>query len=158
MKRMIIEELKRRVQDELAVAQAASDNTASYARDGDVKSDGKYDTRGIEAGYLAGAQEKRVEELKLELQMLEELPLREFSRDEEVAIGALVGIELNGQTRHYFLSSTAGGTILQIENTPVLVISVFSPIGDAVMGQKLGDEFELETPQGTRVYLVKSIS
>jgi transcription elongation GreA/GreB family factor len=157
MKSLIIEELKRRVNAEMAQAKLASDNTASYARDGDVKTDGKYDTRGIEAGYLAGAQEKRVEELKAELQMLEELPVREFAADDEVALGALVGIELNGQTRQYFISSTAGGTMLSVAQTPVLVISVFSSIGDAALGLKVGEEFELETPQGTRQYCVKSI-
>ena len=38
-----------------------------YTTKGDIKSDGKYDTRGTEAGYLAGAQKKRVEELKSDL-------------------------------------------------------------------------------------------
>jgi len=157
MKKQIMDQLLTKVRQELANAEAASADTSSYARDGDVKSDGKYDTRGIEAGYLASAQQKRVEELKLELQMLEETPLREFTYDDEVGLGALVDIDLHGQTRRYFLCSTAGGTILNVDGTIVLVISIFSPLGDAVLGTRVGEVFELETPQGVRPYEVKSL-
>lgn len=158
MKSKIIEQLIKTVRDEMDAAQEASDSTSSYVRDGDIKSEGKYDTRGIEAGYLAGAQQRRVEELKLELQLLEEIPTRNFNIFEEVAIGALVDIEFKGQTRKYFVAPTAGGTMLNIDGTPVLVISTFSPIGDAVLGVKAGEEFELETPNETRIYKVISLA
>lgn len=157
MKKQIMSQLLTKVRQELASAEAASADTTTYAREGDVKSDGKYDTRGIEAGYLASAQQKRVEELKLDLQMLEETPLREFTYEDEVGLGALVDIALNGQTRRYFLCSTAGGTILNVDGTIVLVISIFSPLGDAVLGTRVGEVFELETPQGVRPYEVKSL-
>ena len=92
MKKKIIEELLLKVRTELSALESASKSAKAYVTDGDIKSDGKYDTRGIEAGYLAGAQEKRVEELKLELQMLEEIPIRDFSKGEEVGIGSLVDL------------------------------------------------------------------
>ena len=158
MKSEIRRQLLEKVTLELKVAQEAEATTSSYAKEGDVKPDGKYDTRGIEAGYLAGAQSKRVEELKLEQQMIEETPIKSFQSDDEVGIGALVEIEFKGQTRSYFVCSTAGGTMLNINGKGILVISVFSPIGDAVVGCKVGEEFELETPQETRVYRVVGLS
>jgi len=158
MKKKIIEELLLKVRTELSALESASKSAKAYVTDGDIKSDGKYDTRGIEAGYLAGAQEKRVEELKLELQMLEEIPIRDFSKGEEVGIGSLVDLTFKGQTRRYFIAPTAGGTMLNIDSTPILVISTFSPIGDAVFGTSLGEEFELETPQELRHYKVEAIS
>ncbi len=157
MKKEILDQLLSKVRTELASIIEASESAKSYVRDGDIKSDGKYDTRGIEAGYLAGAQERRVEELKLELQMIEEIPLREFSSDEEVAIGCLVDIEFNNQVRKYFVAPTAGGTLLKVGDETILVISTFSPIGDGVLGNKVGDEFELETPNETRLYKVQAI-
>lgn len=157
MKTAIKEQLLERVNAELAAALEAEAAATSLAKEGDVKSDGKYDTRGIEAGYLAGAQAKRVEELKLEQQMIEELPVKDYASDEEVGLGALVDIEFKQQTRRYFVSSTAGGTMLNVHGQGVLVISVFSPIGDAVMGLKVGEEFELETPQEVRSYRVKAL-
>lgn len=158
IKSEIRRQLLEKVSQELKVAQEAEATTASYAKDGDVKPDGKYDTRGIEAGYLAGAQSKRVEELKLEQQMIEETPDKSFQATDEVGIGALVDIEFKGQTRSYFVCSTAGGTILNVNGKGVLVISVFSPIGDAVVGCKVGEQFELETPQEVRTYRVVGLS
>ena len=157
MKKRILESLIKKVKEDLALAQEASESSSEYVRDGDVKSDGKYDTRGLEAGYLAGAQMRRVEELKLELQLLEEIPVRDFSPNEEVSIGALVDIEFKGQVRTYFVAPTAGGTLLNFDQTPILVISTFSPIGDAVFGTKIGEEFEVETQQETRIYKVRNL-
>jgi transcription elongation GreA/GreB family factor len=158
MKKEILAQLKSAIEAEQTSLLMAGEATADYARDGDVKSDGKYDTRGIEAGYLAGAQLKRAEELKLELQMIEEMPVKDFSADEVVGLGALVEIEFKNVGRTYFICTTAGGTMLNINGLGILVISVFSPIGDAVLGLKVGDEFELETPQEVRVYKVKKLS
>jgi len=69
-----------------------------------------------------------------------------------------VDLTFKGQTRRYFIAPTAGGTMLNIDSTPILVISTFSPIGDAVFGTSLGEEFELETPQELRHYKVEAIS
>jgi len=156
-KQTLIDALLARARHDLGKAREAAAAAEDAARDESMKSDGKYDTRGIEAGYLAGAQSRRVEELQLEIQMLEEIPRRDFRADEEVAVGALVDLELNGQVRSYFLATTAGGTVLTLAGRPVLVISVFSPIGDGVLGLTAGDEFELETASGVRHHRVVQV-
>jgi len=66
-KRQILEYLKARAQKDLDEAQNAALNAESFKFEDSMKQEGKYDTRSIEAGYLAGAQKKRVEELKQEL-------------------------------------------------------------------------------------------
>lgn len=157
-KESILETLISRVKSDLEAATLAAAVTSAGAKDESMKSDGKYDTRAIEAGQLAGAQLRRVEELKLELQMLEEMPKRSYTKDDEIGLGALVDIKFKGQTRKYFICSTAGGTMLQIDGVGVLVISVFSPIGDAVLEHKVGDTFELETPSEVRQYEVIGVA
>lgn len=62
MKKRIVDTLINKVKEDIKQAEAASDSASEYVKEGDIKSDGKYDTRGIEAGYLAGAQQRRVEE------------------------------------------------------------------------------------------------
>ena len=158
MKEAILEALLSKVNQELNELEALTQTTKEYVQDGDLKSDGKYDTRGIEAGYLAGAQMKRLEELKLEKQMIEELPTRNFSTDDQVGIGALVEVKLNNLIRKYFLATTAGGTMLNINGDPILVISVFSPIGDAMVDLRQGEEFELEVNGQKRDYKIVSLS
>lgn len=159
---MLKEEIKKRLLEkakaDLEAAIAANDSASEYKGSDDLKQEGKYDTRAIEAGYLAGAQAKRVEELKLEVQMIEELPVRQFKADEAAAVGALVKLLHNDTERLYFLSSTAGGSMLNIDGKPILVISVFSPIGAGAVNLEAGESFELETPSGTRIYEVVEVN
>lgn len=156
-KRLIIEKLVHNVKRDLELATDAQESSSSFKFESDMKQESKYDTRSIEAGYLAQGQAKRVEELKLELKLIEEIPLHSFSPDDEIAVGALLDIELNKRKKLYFLSTTAGGTVLDINGEIVLVISVFSPIGSSVMGLKVGDDFELETQAGVREYKIRSV-
>lgn len=158
LKQKIIEQLLIKAKADLHSAESASKSAQAYKSADDMKSEGKYDTRAIEAGYLAGAQEKRVEELRLEVQMLEELPSRSFKTSEPASVGALVELKHNENLQTYFICSTAGGTMLNIDGQPVLVISVFSPIGAAVVNLEVGETFELEAPSGSRIYEVVSIA
>jgi len=157
-KKKILEKLIDNVKEELDGLKKAYDSTHSLMTAPDMKSEGKYDTRGIEAGYLAGAQKVRVTELEQELQLLEEIKVREFKPDEEVAIGALVELDLNGFVKKYFISPTAGGTMVEADGESILVISVFSPIGAEVLQLKAGDDFELETKGDPREYKILSVS
>ena len=153
-KKLIVSQLVQQLEVDLRALEAAAHSTKEYVTDGDVKSEGKYDTRAIEASYLAGAQEKRVEEIKLDIQMLKDLELHPTMTAQ---LGSLVKIKFNNEDRLYFISSTAGGSIVDIEGTAVLVISVFSPIGSEVLNLSKSDSFEVETPAGTRHYQVMNV-
>lgn len=157
-KSKILELLKKNVQTELDEIEQAYNSTKGHATEPDMKAESKYDTRSVEASYLAGAQAKRVEELKLELKLLEEINTRTLGNDDDVSTGAIIELEFNGSARKYFLSNTAGGTILDIDGVSILVISVFSPIGSEVLGLSCGDSFELETPSGVREYKILNIN
>lgn len=158
LKQKIKEKLLSKAQADLTAALNVSEAANEYKGADDMKQEGKYDTRAIEAGYLAGAQAKRVEELKLEVQMIEELPVRKFEAGEAVSVGALVELSFNETSQLYFISSTAGGTMFNIDDKPILVISVFSPIGAAVVNLEAGDSFELDMPSGNRVYEILGVS
>ncbi|WPU67057.1 GreA/GreB family elongation factor [Peredibacter starrii] len=154
MKKEILDELIRRSREELTGLEASAKSNRDFATDQEFKAESKYDTRALEASYLASAEAKRVEELKLEIQILEEVDVDASKKLGEISIGALVELLHGEQKRLYFLIPTAGGTIIKVKDEAVLVVSVFSPIGDALMGLKAGDEFEVETPKETRTYQV----
>lgn len=154
-KKLIINDLIGRLQQELKAVEAAAASTRELATHSESKQEGKYDTRSIEAGYLAGAQAKRVEELKLDIQMLEDLDID--SKSNQLQLGSLGLIRHNKAEKLYFLSSTSGGTIVDINGQGILIISVFSPIGDAAIGMKAGESFEVETPREIREYEVLQI-
>lgn len=128
----------------------------NFATDQEFKAESKYDTRALEASYLASAEAKRVEELKLEIQILEEVDTKVSERSGEVSLGSLVELLYSGRRMLYFLIPTAGGTLLKVNDDAVVVVSVFSPIGDAMLGLKKGQTFEVETPKETRSYEILS--
>jgi len=153
-KKLILDTLIENLKKELSEVESAANSTRDLATADDLKSEGKYDTRAIEASYLAGAQAKRVEEIKLDIQMLEETELQNTPK---LQMGSLALIEHNGQKRYYFLTSTSGGTMLTIDGQPVLVISVFSPLGSEALGLTKGESFEVETPKETRNYTILEV-
>ena len=155
-KKRIVDTLIEKLNIELLEVESAAKSAKDLATSDDLKSEGKYDTRAIEASYLASAQNKRVEEIKLDIQMLEDLAIS-IGPASKMQLGSLGLIRCNAQERLYFLSSTSGGSMLMIEDKPILVISVFSPIGDAALGVGAGESFEVETPKETRQYDVLEV-
>lgn len=139
---------------ELSQVEAAAQSTKDLATADDLKSEGKYDTRAIEASYLASAQQKRVEEIKTDIQMLEEI---EIKNSKKLQMGSLALISHKGNDRYYFLTSTSGGTMLTVDGQTILVISVFSPLGNGALGLEEGESFEVETPKELRSYQVLKV-
>lgn len=154
-KKIILEKLIEGLTKELKELEGAAKSARDLATADDLKSEGKYDTRAIEASYLASAQLKRVEEIKTDILMLEETELK---YSEKIQMGSLALIEHKGIERYYFLTSTSGGTMLTIDENTILVISVFSPLGNEALGCSVGESFEVETPKETRTYRIVNIS
>jgi transcription elongation GreA/GreB family factor len=154
LKQELLNELIGRMEAEMHGLESAAKANKDFATDQEFKAESKYDTRSLEASYLASAELSRVEDLKLEIQMLEEVDLKLSSKSEEICIGSLVELRHKEQDRSFFLIPTSGGTLLNVGEKAVLVVSVFSPLGDALLGLKTGDEFEVETPKETRNYQV----
>jgi len=150
-KKTILQNLIDNLRHELTELEAAAHSARAEAIQDDYKSESKYDTRAIEASYLAGAQQKRVEEIKIDIQMLEEI---EIGPSDKIQMGSLVLMEHSNQERFYFLTSTSGGTMLTINGQLVLVISVFSPLGSEALGLSATESFEVETPKEMRTYKI----
>lgn len=148
----LLDETKSKLKD----AQLAYNTAKEHASKQELKAESKHDTRGIEAGYLAGAQQRRVYELEQDLKLLEEINLEHDHST--VSVGSLVCAHFNGIDRYYFISSTAGGTLVKVGDQTVLVISAFSPIGTEMINLSAGDSFTVETANETREYTVQSIS
>ena len=98
-KKKIVELLIEKLNSELVEVENAARSARDLATADDLKSEGKYDTRAIEASYLASAQNKRVEEIKLDIQMLEELELHVEAPATRLQLGSLGLISCNRQER-----------------------------------------------------------
>ena len=63
-KQDIFQQVLTRLQDQCSTMQQAAQSSHDAATGSESKSEGKYDTRGLEASYLASAQAEQYENLK----------------------------------------------------------------------------------------------
>ena len=92
-KQAIVDAIRAVLEQEIANLTAAALATREGATHEDAKPENDKDTRAVEAGYLAGAQAKRVRELELTAARLKFLELRNFGPKDGIALGALVEVE-----------------------------------------------------------------
>ena len=82
----------------------AARETAAGVTDPENKAEHKYDTRGLEASYLAAGQGEQAEALAEAVLMLQPTAFPMFGEGEQVAAGALVESEIGGERSFYLLA------------------------------------------------------
>jgi transcription elongation GreA/GreB family factor len=143
-KRALIRKIIARLTDELEVYFRAAQASRAEATHEQSKAENKYDTRGLEASYLARGQSKQAAEIQDAIAAFEKLDARKFGADEPIDIGAFVELELSGEMTAYFIGPRAGGTEVLHEKQEVLVITPQSPLGEQLLGRKQGDVLKLK--------------
>ena len=114
--------------------------THAEATDPENKAEHKYDTRGLEASYLAQGQSHAAEEAALALTEFQALALRDMPLGGPVALGALVTVaDASGGISRYFVGPRAGGTEVEHAGGTVLVLTPASPLGRRLLGLRTGD-------------------
>ncbi|MCQ4259816.1 GreA/GreB family elongation factor [Stutzerimonas stutzeri] len=149
---LIIEQL----QADLKIAKDALQASHEAATHAESKAENKYDTRGLEAAYLADGQRRRVHEIEVALAGFRNLPIRAHL-NEPISLGALIELEGDGGCRWVFLGPDAAGLCVVIDSTDVLLISPRSPLGQALMNLYEGDELEISVNSRAQRYAVVSV-
>ena len=123
------------------LTRAARDAHAA-ATDPGSKAEGKYDTRSLEASYLAAGQARQVDELAGDIAVFESLTLREFSAEDEIEAGALVEVDLDGDSSWFLLAPAAGGLEVEWEGREVTLLTPSSALYQRLLGMRMGDSGE----------------
>ena len=139
-----------RLQADLMIAKDALKASHDAATHAESKAENKYDTRGLEAAYLADGQRRRLGEIEAALNSYRNLTVRS-QQDEPIMIGALISLEQNGMSRWLFLGPDAAGLRIDDRSVEILVISQRSPLGQALLGRREGDDVEVLV-EGRRQY------
>ncbi|MGB8355725.1 MAG: GreA/GreB family elongation factor [Chthoniobacteraceae bacterium] len=121
------------------------------------KAEGKYDTRGLEASYLAQGQGNLVMETLKARQEFAALKPRDFGKDDPIDIGALVEIESPEETSTYFIGPRAGGTEITHQQKTILVITPQSPLGSQLIGRKQGNTLEISIGRSRSKYRITKV-
>ena len=108
------------------------------------KAENKYDTRGLEAGYLAQGQSRQAAEVVQAREQFECLALRVFGPDDSIDLSAWVELEGQGGSSFYFIGPRAGGTEIVHQHKTVLVITPQSPLGRQLLGRRQGECVTIE--------------
>jgi transcription elongation GreA/GreB family factor len=156
-KQQLIEQVIRHFEKDLEVLKAAALATYEAATNEESKAENEYDTRGLEASYLAGAQAKRVGEVEELLFVLKNLKVKDFAEDEAIAATAFVQAELNNKTLYFFILSKGGGLSVNFEGKNIQIVTLASPLGEALLGLKAGETAIVETGDRTLEYDLISV-
>src|SRR5437868_12820809 len=127
--------------DSLAVLEKAARAAHAEATHESSKAENKYDTRGLEAAYLAGGQARQAREILESIATYESLALKEFAADEPIDLTALVEMESDGAKGWYFIGPKNGGLEVESGGKKVTVITPQSPLGQNLIGKKAGDRW-----------------
>lgn len=133
--------LRRELVDFTSAAKAAQ----AAATDPDSKAENKYDTRNLEASYLARGVAFRVGETGGALAEWEAMPPHDYSGLRPIGMGALLVLDNEQGPAGYFIGPGGGGITVEHEGLAVTVITPASPLGRQLLRRKEGDIFLLES-------------
>ncbi len=125
----------------LRLTNAARESHAA-ATDPGSKAESKYDTRNLEASYLAVGQAKQVQELADAVRIFESLTLQDFASGEPIDAGALVEVELGGETTFFLLVPAAGGLVLDHLGCELTLLTPASQLHGRLLGLTTGDSLD----------------
>ncbi|MCO5144189.1 MAG: GreA/GreB family elongation factor [Oligoflexia bacterium] len=156
-KTALLNRVKESLEESLEVIRRSSDVAKAAATHEENKAEDQYDTRGLEASYLAGAQEARANEMLSLVKVLDELFLKIEDKSEFIKVGSLVLAEEDGQKKWYFLLPVSLGKSLLFQNQEIFVISFQSPLAKVLLGKKVNDDFIFETKKEEKEFSILEI-
>lgn len=156
-KKKLLENMQEQLEQDRIVLIEATQATYEAATHEESKPENEYDTRGLEASYLAGAQSKRVGEIEEALLVCKQISLKNFSKNEPIAPTAVVELESDDKITYVFLMPKGGGMTLKQNEKSIQVVTGQSPLGQALVGLKVGGVALVETGRQEREYEIKNI-
>jgi hypothetical protein len=146
--------------DQLRADLLISEQAVKIARDtathADCLGSSKYETMGLEASYLAQGQGTRLLDIKRSLIYFKQLTL-----NEPVAVIGLSSLivldDERGDQQLLWLAADAGGLKVQHAEQIITVITAKSPLGKAMIGKAVGDDFEISIAGKQRYYEISAV-
>ena len=156
-KRALLQKIVSQLASDLETYHRAARAAHAEATHEQSRAENKYDTRGLEASYLARGQSLQAAELEAAIAAFETLAACAFTAVDPIDLGALVELESPGGRDLYFLGPKAGGTEVTHQKREILVITPQSPLGEQLLGRKQGDALELNLGGKRATYRITSV-
>jgi hypothetical protein len=137
----LVNQLIATLKENLAVIEKAARASHAEATHESSKAENKYDTRGLEAAYLAGGQARQAKEIIDSIKLYHSLALRDFGPADPLDLTALVNLQADHSSALYFIGPKNGGLELQYDVKEIVVVTPQSPLGQNLVGKKMGDRW-----------------
>jgi hypothetical protein len=139
MKTQLLERICNELRSQLDRLTRAAQEAHAAATDPGSKAEGKYDTRSLEASYLAVGQARQVAEIAEALRIFEALTLPSFSKNDEIDAGALVVVDLHGENLRFLMVPASGGLVVEHEGMEVTLLTPDSGLYRSLLEMRVGD-------------------
>jgi len=156
-KRALLKKILDQLKEELHSYARAARAAHAEATDPQNKAENKYDTRGLEAAYLAGAQSRQAAETQAAIESFEKMALKDFQAADAIDLSAFVELESSGERSFFFLGPCKGGLEIQHSGKEVTVITVQAPLGQQLTGRKSGEQFKWGNGPLARDYRIVTV-
>lgn len=142
MKSALLEVIRAELRAQLDRLSKAAFEAHAAATDPGSKAEGKYDTRSLEASYLAAGQARQVDELADAVRTFEALKLPDFGMGSPIDAGALVEVDLAGEASSFLLVPTSGGLVVSHDGREITLLTPASGLYQKLLGLKVGDSLD----------------
>ena len=142
-KQDLIQHVISTLREDLEVLRKAAMETHKDSTGDNSKAEGKYDTRGLEASYLADAQAAKVVQLEESIGKLGQIPTSDFDDSEPISQGAMIIVSTDTDELSFIMLPAGGGMTLKAQGLDFTVITPASPIGSLLVGKSVGDSVTL---------------
>jgi|SRR6266850_2813580 len=157
-KRRLLKQIVASLSQNLGVLEKAARASHAEATDESSKAESKYDTRGLEAAYLAGGQARQAKEILDSIKLYEALRIKDFAPNEPIDLTARVELEVDNLRSIYFIGPKNGGLEIEHQSKATTVITPQSPLGQELMGKKAGQRWTARLGGSIVKYHIVSVS
>lgn len=142
IKNNLLQLARQTIEESLTTLRRATAEADANSKSAESKAESKYDTRGLEASYLAEGQREQLAILEANVAKLERLVV--VDEPDTVIVGSLIVISFTEGEENYLLLPVGAGLEIRHKEVGALVITPASPLGSEMIGKALGDQLSLE--------------
>jgi len=154
----LIKQIVASLTESLRVLEKAARASHEEATHESSKAESKYDTRGLEAAYLAGGQAKQAREIMESIEAYQALATKDFGPSSPIELTALVELEADGAPSTYLIGPRSGGLQITLRSKEIMLITPQSPLGQNLMGKKAGQRWTARLGGSIVKYQIVSVS
>ena len=144
--------------DKTALHVTAAKAAHAEATHEESKAEDQYDTRGLEAAYLAAGQARQLEDVVAAVRDFSRMTICKFGPRDPIDVSALVELKTGKERSFYFIGPSAGGTEVEHEKKTVLVITPQSPLGQQLVGKTKGATWKAKIGGVPNDYAIVSVT